>query len=105
MVKVCSRWCSMAEDCNLMFNKVAVLFDDNEDGDGDVDNDDDDDDEDCLTKQKIAVFFSAQQAGSNCKIEATSKNPYIVIKIEQLAQVCREKNSSRLSSKDSFLAK
>ena len=41
MVKVGSRWCSMAEDCNLMFNKVAVLFDDNEDGDGDVDNDDD----------------------------------------------------------------
>ena len=89
MVKVCSRWCSLAESgCSK--HKVAVLFDNNEDDDGDVDNDDDDD-EDCLTKQKIAVFFSAQQAGSNCKIEATSKNPYIVIKIEQLAQVCREK--------------
>ena len=88
MVKVCSRWCSLAViDCSK--HKVAVLFDNNEDDDGDVDNDDDD--EDCLTKQKIAVFFSAQQAGSNCKIEATSKNPYIVIKIEQMPQVCREK--------------
>ena len=88
MVKVCSRWCSLAvSGCSK--HKVAVLFDDTEDDDGDVINDDDD--EDCLTKKKIAVFFSAQQAGSNCKIEATSKNPYIVIKIEQLAQVCREK--------------
>ena len=66
------RRCSLAE-CGCSKHKVAVLYDNNEDDDGDVDNDDDD--EDCLTKQKIAVFFSAQQAGSNCKIEATSKKP------------------------------